>query len=189
MFADVPKYLWSLAENWAAFMTGGVPALVILVIERMRGKAVPRRAFLFLLAFGFVAASYQAHHQLSDKLDDAVSRDASLNLDLKAAQDRLNEARKLLADARSGIPPAIGTKDRPYPDAGQCPPGSFVVADNEFNFNTGALVSAPESMRICYLGNTANNSGGIGVNIREAPKPPDVWSRVQIPKLNKSTSP
>jgi hypothetical protein len=36
MLADVRQYILDLAENWAAFMTGGTIAALVLVIERLR---------------------------------------------------------------------------------------------------------------------------------------------------------
>ena len=36
MLADLGQYILDLAENWAAFMTGGTIAALVLVIERLR---------------------------------------------------------------------------------------------------------------------------------------------------------
>jgi hypothetical protein len=36
MFADIGEYIAELADNWAAFMTGGIAAALVLVIERLR---------------------------------------------------------------------------------------------------------------------------------------------------------
>jgi hypothetical protein len=99
MLADIGQYLWDLAEHWAAFMTGGIPAALILIVERLRGKQLPLRAFVMFLAFGFVAASYQAHNQLSDELRKTRLANEGLRTDLRATNDQLAEARRQLADA------------------------------------------------------------------------------------------
>jgi hypothetical protein len=36
MLAGLGQYILDLAENWAAFMTGGTIAALVLVIERLR---------------------------------------------------------------------------------------------------------------------------------------------------------
>jgi hypothetical protein len=73
MFADIGQYLLDLAEHWAAFMTGGIPATLFLVFERFRGRQLPLRAFIIFLVFGFFAATYQAHQQLKGELGPVFS--------------------------------------------------------------------------------------------------------------------
>lgn len=85
MLADIGTYLWDVAEHWAAFMTGGIPALLILLIERVRNKPVPLRLFAFFLAFGFLAAAYQEHKQQSGELTSLRSTNQTLAADLKDA--------------------------------------------------------------------------------------------------------
>jgi hypothetical protein len=80
-------------------MTGGIPALLFLIVERIRGKNLPLRAFLLFLAFGFLAAAYQAHTQLSNELKSVRLMNDGLKADLKSAADQLTEARRQLADA------------------------------------------------------------------------------------------
>jgi hypothetical protein len=60
MLADIGQYLFDLADNWAAFMTGGIPVAVVAIWERWKGRAIPLRAyFLLFLGVGFAAASFQ----------------------------------------------------------------------------------------------------------------------------------
>src|SRR5687767_11785024 len=58
MLADLGQYILDLAESWAAFMTGGTIAALVLVIERLR-RPLPVRIFVFVfLGFGFLTASF-----------------------------------------------------------------------------------------------------------------------------------
>jgi hypothetical protein len=95
VLADIGQYLLDLADHWAAFMTGGIPAALILIVERIRSKQLPLRAFVFFLAFGFVAAAYQEHRKLNDELGKSNSANASLQTDLKAVKHQLTEALKI----------------------------------------------------------------------------------------------
>lgn len=61
--ADIATYFWALASHWAAFVTGGIPAALFLVIERVLQRPFSLRTFVAVfLVFGFVAASYEAWH-------------------------------------------------------------------------------------------------------------------------------
>jgi hypothetical protein len=60
MLADIGHYLWDLADNWAAFMTGGLIAALFTLVERIRGKQFSPSTFIIIfLVFGFAAASFQ----------------------------------------------------------------------------------------------------------------------------------
>jgi hypothetical protein len=64
MLADIGQYLWDLADNWAAFLTGGIPVAVLVVWERWRSKQSNFRFFVAIfLVFGFVAANFQTWRQ------------------------------------------------------------------------------------------------------------------------------
>ena len=104
MFAGFGEYLWGLADHWAAFMTGGIPALLLLVIERLRGKQLPLKAFLTLLALGFVVAIYQDHKQLRDELTAQQLANSAIKADLKSAGDLLADTRRQLVEAQKWIP-------------------------------------------------------------------------------------
>jgi hypothetical protein len=122
MLADVGQYLWDLADNWAAFMTGGIPAALILIVERLRRKQLPLRTFVIFLAFGFVAASYQAHNHLNGELKKTKVANESLKGDLKIAGDQAADVRRQLAEANKWIPlasrPTPGPASVFYPGSG-----------------------------------------------------------------------
>jgi hypothetical protein len=159
MQADIAGFLWDLADHWAALLTGGTAAAVFLVWERLRGKPFSLRTFTALILIGFVVASFQAHKHLSDELKQARSDNIALRADVRSANDQLLEVRRQLADASKWNPlanrarPAIGTAERPYTDARQCPPGSTIIANNEQIGGT-SLASVPSNMKdhLCYVG-------------------------------------
>jgi hypothetical protein len=57
---DMVLFVGTLISNWAAFMTGGIPAALFLLIERWRTKQFEWKTFaLIFFGLGFFAASYQ----------------------------------------------------------------------------------------------------------------------------------
>jgi hypothetical protein len=82
MLADIGQYLWDLADNWAAFMTGGLIAALFTLVERIRGKQFsPLTFILVFLVFGFGAASFQTwRHEYQARLqaEQSVSRAATI---------------------------------------------------------------------------------------------------------------
>jgi hypothetical protein len=60
MLADLSKFLGDLLDNWAAFMTGGIPVALLAIWERWRSRNVSFRFYVAVfLGFGFAAASFQ----------------------------------------------------------------------------------------------------------------------------------
>ena len=64
MLSDIWRFLADLLDNWAAFMTGGIPVAVLALWERWQQRPISFRRFaaIFLL-FGFAAASFQTWRQ------------------------------------------------------------------------------------------------------------------------------
>ena len=59
MLDDLGQYVLELADNWAAFMTGGLLSALVLVIERVRKNTISVWLFVLLfLVFGFAASSF-----------------------------------------------------------------------------------------------------------------------------------
>ena len=53
MLAGLGQYILDLAENWAAFMTGGTIAALVLVIERLRRPVAGEGAVGWLVMQAF----------------------------------------------------------------------------------------------------------------------------------------
>jgi hypothetical protein len=64
MFADFSLFITDLLDNWAAFMTGGIPVAILAVWERWRSRNVSFRFYMAIfLGVGFAAASFQTWRQ------------------------------------------------------------------------------------------------------------------------------
>jgi hypothetical protein len=113
--ANVGRYIYDLADNWAAFLTGGIPAALLLIYERVRGEQLSLRTFAILLAVGFVIASYRAHDRLFGELKKTDQVNSGLTSELKATRDELAETRRQLIDARKWIPTPSSTAQAPPP--------------------------------------------------------------------------
>jgi hypothetical protein len=64
MFADIFQFIGDLFDNWAAFITGGIPVAALAIWERWRSRNVAFRFYIAVfVGFGFVAASFQTWRQ------------------------------------------------------------------------------------------------------------------------------
>jgi hypothetical protein len=64
MLADLAVFAGDLLDNWAAFMTGGIPVALLAIWERWRSRNVSFRFYaVVFLAVGFAAASFQTWRQ------------------------------------------------------------------------------------------------------------------------------
>src|SRR4030088_228454 len=64
MLADIQLYILGLADNLAAFMTGGILVAIVAIWERFRERSIPLKFYLMLfLGVGFMAASFQTWRQ------------------------------------------------------------------------------------------------------------------------------
>jgi hypothetical protein len=104
---DILLFLGTLASNWAAFMTGGIPAALFLAFERFRGHQLSWLTFFVVfIVFGFAAASYQTWHDeyfggkeaQSRANDVAVLRDKIAQLEKQQRDDtKLYQDNKIVA--------------------------------------------------------------------------------------------
>jgi hypothetical protein len=64
MLSDLTQFIGDLLDNWAAFITGGIPVAILAIWERWRSHNISFRFYAALfLAFGFTAASFQTWRQ------------------------------------------------------------------------------------------------------------------------------
>jgi hypothetical protein len=64
MFGDVIQFIGDLVDNWAAFMTGGIPVAVLAFWERWHSRNVSFRFYVAVfLGVGLAAASFQTWRQ------------------------------------------------------------------------------------------------------------------------------
>jgi hypothetical protein len=152
MLTDIWQYILDLADNWAAFMTGGIPAALALVIERLRKVQMPVRTFVIVfLAFGFVAASFATWR------NEHVARVAAVN---------------------KGRNPAVVRQLQEY----YAEAGSFYVqitsaeTDKEFN---EANKSAEEWATQMGHWVTENMGNGAYVRLIQTPRPPPTVGKVR----------
>jgi len=103
MLADIGQYIADLADNWAAFMTGGIAAALILVIERLRRDQLPVRTFIVFLVFGFIAASFTTwrHEHTARILAEQIGPKARNPATVQQLQDYYAEAVSLYMQANS----------------------------------------------------------------------------------------
>jgi hypothetical protein len=103
MLADIGQYIADLADNWAAFMTGGIAAALILVIERLRRDQLPVRTFIVFLVFGFIAASFMTwrHEHTARILAEQIGPKARNAATVQQLQDYYAEAVSLYMQANT----------------------------------------------------------------------------------------
>jgi hypothetical protein len=103
MLADIGQYIADLADNWAAFMTGGIAAALVLVIERLRRDQLPVRTFIVFLVFGFIAASFMTwrHEHAARILAEQIGPKARNPATVKQLQEYYAEAVSFYLQANS----------------------------------------------------------------------------------------
>src|SRR5258706_3405783 len=89
MFANVTHFIGDILDNWAAFITGGIPVAMLVIWERWRSRNVSFRFYVAVfLGFGFAAASFQTwrqEHSAKIQAERLVrhSRDAAISRQLQ----------------------------------------------------------------------------------------------------------
>ena len=152
MLVDIEQYLLDLADNWAAFMTGGIPAALALVIERLRKMQMPIRTFVIVfLAFGFAAASFATWR------NEHVARMAAANKGRNPAVVR--QLQEYYAEAGAAYMQITSAK-----------------TDKEFN---EAKKSAEEWATEMGGWVTANMGNGAYVRLIQTPHPPPTVDKVR----------
>jgi hypothetical protein len=79
--SDVIIYAGALFNNWAAFMTGGIPVALFVLMERLvrRRPFSPKTFFLIFIVFGFTAASYKTwHDEFATRIERSAAREAHI---------------------------------------------------------------------------------------------------------------
>jgi len=156
MVSDITQYLFDVADNWAALLTGGIPAAALLIFERIRGKSLSLRTFAFLLACGFGAASFQAHNRVSGEWKAAKSANTTLQSDVKTVTDQLADARRQLVEAN---------KWRPSPTLNVPLAGVSVTNITVENSGGDGFVAEGNLKGFTFDGIASKNTKGVGVRI------------------------
>ena len=64
LLTDILQFAYGLLDHYAAFVTGSVLVMILGIWERAKNRPVSFRAYIiFVLAFGFVVASFQTWRQ------------------------------------------------------------------------------------------------------------------------------
>jgi hypothetical protein len=102
MLTDIGQYLWDLAYNGPAFMTGGFLAALVLVIERLRRHLSARVFVIVFLSLGFIAASFQTwrHEHIAKLALEQVAQKRRNPAVLQHLQDDYADAAAYFLSAR-----------------------------------------------------------------------------------------
>lgn len=66
---DFLAFVYAVIDNWAAFITGGIPAALFILYERWRNRPVSWRSFFSIfIILGFLAASFSAWREERHKV-------------------------------------------------------------------------------------------------------------------------
>jgi hypothetical protein len=110
MLSDLGSFLFALWDHWQALVTGGLIAVVIVLVERRRDKPLSWRSFLIVMGIALLWACFGAwrdehvergkiaagHLTLQENLDELRADIKSARNDLRVAEGRIRDKDDLI---------------------------------------------------------------------------------------------
>jgi hypothetical protein len=72
---DIGQFVVAVVSHWQAYVTGGAVTGLLIVVERLSGKILPKKAAIFLGFFLLVSLflAWDDEHQRADRLQEALN--------------------------------------------------------------------------------------------------------------------